>query len=115
MDSTIWTELFPEFGVPYRNAISTINKMIEFGYEVIIWTSRSGDNLRKCIYNLIDEHGLNPNVKVNDHSNHCLGIYDAQSQKIAASIYIDDKAYGAPENFEDEWLNIYSKFIGEDV
>ena len=55
--------------------------MIEFGYEVIIWTSRSGDNLRKCIHNLIDEHGLNPNIKVNNHSNHCLGIYDAQSQK----------------------------------
>lgn len=110
LDSTIWTEDFPNLGVPYPDAIETINDMIKAGFEIVIWTSRDIENANKSIYHLIDEYGLNPNVKINVHSNIFLGIYDKRSVKIAADIYIDDKAYGAPKSFEHEWKNIRKRF-----
>lgn len=111
MDSTIWTENFPEVGVPYKDSIETINDMVKVGYEVIIWTSRGGDNLEKCkeeLYRL----GLNKEIKFNEHAKYFTDRYPVHSPKIAASIYIDDKGYGAPKSFVNYWSILHGEFLG---
>lgn len=112
LDSTIWTEDYPYFGEPFSGAISTINEMFKMGYDVIIWTSRGGGNLDTCIDHLREVHDLNSEIKFNAHSKIFTDKYPSSSPKIGASIYIDDKAYGAPESFENEWSTLAKKFLG---
>lgn len=72
LDDTIWsshnpdgTHIFPNAGMPYKNAIKTINNMICAGYEVIIWTARdSAEQATACKKRLL-EAGINPNFKWN--------------------------------------------------
>jgi len=112
LDGTIWNEDYPNTGTPYFYAIETVNKMIELGYEVIIFTARDSENLKSCKLALIDEFGLNPNVKFNEHSNYYTSIYPISSPKINASVYLEDKSFNAP-NYKTEWPNIYNKFCKE--
>ena len=91
LDGTIWKEEYPDCSVPFDGAIECINDMIRSGYEVIIWTARGGDNLNIVKRVLIDEYGLNPNVKFNEHSNWFTSIYPIGSPKVNASVYFDDK------------------------
>ena len=79
LDGTIWKEEYPDCSVPFDGAIECINDMIRSGYEVIIWTARGGDNLNTVKRALIDEYGLNPNVKFNEHSNWFTSIYPIAS------------------------------------
>lgn len=109
LDSTIWTEDYPHFGVPYPNAIESVNELVGRGYEVIIWTSRGGDNLQACKAHLIHVLSLNPAIKFNEHSNYYTTKYPIQSPKIAASLYIDDKSLNAPD-FSQNWHKILELF-----
>jgi hypothetical protein len=109
LDGTIWDEDYPNTAIPYFKSIETINKMVEIGYEVIIFTARGEENLKACKWFLIDEIGLNPNVKFNQHSNYYTSLYPISSPKINASVYFEDKAFNAP-NYKTEWPNIYNKF-----
>lgn len=116
MDNTIWTEDFPNVGVPFPHAIQTVNKMLEVGYEVILWTARGGDNLEDCVGELT-RLGLNtthPNFTVNDHAKYNTDRYPVQSPKSNAHIYLDDKAYGAPD-YSRHWHILYQEFIGEEI
>lgn len=122
LDDTIWTatregnHIFPGAGVPFKNAIKTINKMIATGYEVIIWTARDSENQAKECKKALLDAGINPNFKWNYYSNHANSEYvinKASSRKIDANIFFDDRAYGAPIYSEETWANIYDEFFGE--
>lgn len=114
LDSTIWDVEHPTFGTPFPNAIKTINHMIDAGYEVIIWSSRGGENLSYAIRTLEQLHGLKPGIKFNAHSNYFLSRYPVQSPKVGAHVYIDDKAYGSPffGDKEPNWFEIEKHFLG---
>lgn len=112
LDNTIWTENYPDVGDPFPNAIETINDLISEGYEVIIWTARSWDNLRTCKLQLIDKYQLNPNVKFNAHSNYFTSLYEVSSPKVNASVYLDDRAIFAPD-YKTEWSNIRKLFLDD--
>lgn len=105
LDNTIWTEEFPNMGIPFPNAIETINEFIENKIEVVIWSARHYENIKECVYYLIDVYDLNPNVKVNIHSNIFVGLYDYSSPKVSADLYLDDKALNAPD-FSKDWIKI---------
>lgn len=109
MDGTIWSEDYPHHGEVYPHAIEVINDMIDHGYEIIIWTSRGGDNLEGCRQELISK-GLNKDIEWNEHSPFYTSQFPIQSPKIAARVYIDDRSYGAPE-FKNYWLTLRDKFI----
>lgn len=116
MDSTIWTEVYPDFGEPFPHAITTVNKMLAVGYEVVLWTARGGDNLDACVAEL-GRLGLNINhamFKVNEHATHNTDRFEVQSPKVNAHLYLDDKAYGAPD-FSQHWKVLYQEFIGEEL
>lgn len=112
IDDTVFSEKsFPGVGSPFRYSIETINRMVIAGYEVIMWTSR-GDTSLEYAKKKLQEMGLNKNIKFNEHSNHFSNRYTEQGQKIAASVYIDDKAYRTASSFEKEWKNIHKSFLG---
>lgn len=112
VDDTVFSEKsFPGVGVPYAYSIETINRMAMAGYEIIMWTSRGDTSLEYAKTKLV-EMGLDKNIKFNEHSNHFSNRYREQGRKIAASIYIDDKAYRTVSSFENEWKNIHKSFLG---
>lgn len=111
MDSTIWTEDYPHFGIPYEGAIETVNDLVEAGYHVNIWTSRGGENMEACREHLVNEYGLNKDIVFNEHFEYYTDQFPIQSPKISAHIYFDDKAYLAP-NYENYWAVIRKEFLG---
>lgn len=114
MDSTIWTEDYPNVGKPFPYAIETINKMLEVGYEVVLWTARGGDNLWDCVHEL-NRLGLNTKhgmFKVNEHATYNTDRFEVQSPKVNCSVLLDDRAYGAPD-YSKHWHVLYQEFIGE--
>lgn len=116
LDSTLWTEDFPKMGVLYPHAVDTVNKMLEVGYEVILWTARGGDVLEESVANL-GENGLNihhPNFTVNVHAKYYTDKYPVQSQKVSCHVLIDNLSYNAPD-YSNYWHILYKEFIGEDI
>lgn len=113
IDDTILSEKsFPGVGAPYKNAIETINRMYESGYEVIMVTSRAGDTLKYTIRGL-QILGLNPAIRFNEQSNHYSNRRSEMGDKILASVYIDDKAYGMRvDSLKNEWGHIHRAFLG---
>lgn len=112
LDATLVEEVWPEVGEPHEGAIETVNKAIAAGYEVILWTARGGDNLKVVKRALFDWYGVNPNIKINDHSHHFTAIYDIASPKVNASVYFDDKSYLAPDySLKDTWDEI-QRYLG---
>lgn len=109
LDGTIWKDSYPKMSVPFANAIKTINRMVDTGYEVIIWTARGGRDLEKCKKYLRDL-GLNKNITFNHHAKYFTDKFPIQSPKIGASIYLDDKGYNAPD-FSKHWYVIEKEFI----
>lgn len=115
LDGTVWNDNFPDYDEPYEDAIDVINEFIDRGIEVIIWTSRDIENALKGVFMLVDKYGLNPNVKINEHANIYLGKYDKRSNKIAADVYIDDRAYGAPDFSEKgAWKKIREEILANE-
>src|SRR5574344_107191 len=113
-DGTIVKDDFPEVGKPFKHSIETINDMLKDGYEIIIWTARSGINLHNAKM-LLKKEGLNTthkNLTFNDHSRYMLSRYDSRSSKVGASVYIDDKGYGAPKSFANYWTILHGEFLG---
>lgn len=110
-DNTITKEdCYPELGTPKPYAIATINKMIDQGYEIAIWTSRGSEENNPLIMKQLSEWGLNTDkVIINEHFPYFLGAYDSRSPKIYADVYIDDKAYGITEI---DWKEISNSFLG---
>ena len=113
IDDTILSEKsFPGVGNPYKYAIETINRMYESGYEVIMVTSRTGDTLKYTIRGL-QILGLNPAIRFNEQSNHYSNRTSEMGDKILASVYIDDKAYGMRvDSLKNEWGHIHRAFLG---
>lgn len=109
LDGTIWPDCFPGVDTAYKQAIETINKMQECGYEVVIWTSRGGDNLDECRKALIKQ-GLSETIRFNEHATYFTDQYPVISPKIGAHVYLDDKAYGSPD-YENYWPTIAKKFL----
>lgn len=107
-DGTLVKDQFPNLGQPFIEGINTVNAMIEVGYEIVIWTARQ--ELVPVMEHL-KNHGLNiDKVKINAHADYMLNRYESQGIKIGASIYIDDRGYGAPIFNDSEWLKIKNEF-----
>lgn len=100
-DDTIVYANYPEVGIIKPFAALVINQLYSEGHTIIINTCRSGEHqkmaeeyLQKCG---VMFHHINENHPEN------IAMYDSDSRKIFADVYIDDKQLGGlPEN----WLDI---------
>ena len=103
-DETIVRGKYPAIDGLMPYAKETINALKQQGHYIIINTCRSGDELLKAI-NYLLEHGIAFD-RVNDNHPEQTRLYNNNSRKIYAHVYIDDKnLHGFPG-----W-----KVVGEEV
>lgn len=90
-DGTIVKDEYPKIGPPQLFAFSTLQKMQEKGYRLILWTLRDGKKLDEavafCKKNGVEFYAVNKNYPeeiVNGNS----------IRKVAADLFIDDRNIG---------------------
>jgi hydroxymethylpyrimidine pyrophosphatase-like HAD family hydrolase len=91
-DGTICRGKFPAIDGQQPYAADTVNSLYDAGHYIIINTCRSGEQLLEAINWM-----LNQGIKfhrVNDNHPEQTALYNNNSRKIYAHLYIDDKNLG---------------------
>lgn len=100
-DGTLCEEAYPEIGAPKWKVINKINKLKEEGNEIVLWTCRGGDDLRRAL-EWCAHYGLHFDA-VNEPSPHQLSFWKGdRSAKIFANTYIDDRAVHVDDFVKEE-------------
>lgn len=89
-DGVVVTNAWPELGVPITKNVEAIKKEIRRGAQVILWTCRTGDQLRYAVITCVCL-GIRLTA-VNKNLPRILRKYSGDSRKILADEYWDDKA-----------------------
>lgn len=97
-DGTICRSEFPTIKgqMPYVQA--AMHKLHEAGHYMIIWTCREGNDLVNAI-NWLKDNDI-PFDRINDNHESNIKMYNNNSRKISADVYIDDKNLGGFPGWE---------------
>lgn len=91
-DGILCEDKFPEIGKPNYDTITAVRQMIDNGHEVILWTTRNGNELTAAV-NWCEDRGLHfcaINAPAPSNEKEYADKYPVQSRKIYADVYIDD-------------------------
>lgn len=91
-DGVLCRNEFPQIGKPNYEVISLVRQMIDIGNEVILWTTRNGDELEQAVA-WCEDYGLHfcaVNAPAPSNEEEYRDKYPVQSRKVYADIYIDD-------------------------
>lgn len=113
-DGTCVTHEYPNIGKDI-GAEPVLTKLVENGHQLILWTMRSGDQLRHAVDWFVERyiplHGINTNPTQKTWTD---------SPKAYAQLYIDDAALGCPLKFNElskrpyvDWEKIYKLLEGD--
>ncbi len=100
-DGTIVEHKYPRIGKTKLFAFETLKQLQKQGHQLILWTYRAGEELKKavefCKKNGIEFYAVNKNYKEE--------IFDENniSRKIYADIYIDDRNIGGFLGWSKIW------------
>jgi predicted mannosyl-3-phosphoglycerate phosphatase (HAD superfamily) len=108
-DGTIVEEMFPEIGDIKPHAVRVIKRIKESGRRIAIWTSRD-ESFYERVKDCLKVNGI-PYDAFNEPFPEMKKQYKADSPKIYASLYIDDRAYGIKERNID-WLEVERYIFG---
>lgn len=91
-DGILCKDDFPLIGPPNYEVITLVRKLIEDGHEVVLWTTRNGEELTAAVdwcakYGL---HFCNVNGPAPSNEAEYKDKYPTQSRKVYADVYIDD-------------------------
>lgn len=89
VDGTVLSDRYPSIGILRNHAKKFINKWYAQGHKIIINTCRSGE-AGAIIKQLLIDNGIKFHY-FNEHDPKDVEIYDVESRKISADVYIDDK------------------------
>lgn len=110
-DGILCENKFPEIGAPNYEVISLVQQLIDKGHEVILWTTRNGEELVAAVdwcgkYGL---HFANVNGPATSNREEYRDRYPTESRKIYADVYIDDHnlEYVAETHDAKMWLINY--------
>lgn len=108
-DGTIVTHAFPRIGKEIPFAVDTLKTFVAEGHRVILWTSRSGDNLKAAV-DWCAERGLVFYAVNSNYPDYSIVPMEKRrgSPKVVADVYIDDRNLGGLP----EWGVIYSMVTG---
>ena len=98
-DGTIVTDAYPKMGKPRTRTINYIKNMKEEGCKIILWTCRSDEQLDEAL-EFCKEVGIEFDA-VNDNLAEIKELYENNSRKIYADIYIDDTSFTPVEVYEE--------------
>lgn len=91
-DGVLCDNEFPKIGAPRYKTIMVIRELIDLGHEVILWTSRAGEELTAAI-DWCGDRGLHF-AAINDNAPSNKAQYESKypqgTRKVYADIYIDD-------------------------
>ena len=99
-DNTIVEPLYPEIGVLKANCKRIINKWHESGHKIIINTCRAGKYHGDCD-KFLSQNGISFDY-INCNLPEMIIFYKADTRKISADVYIDDRNIGGIP----DWLGI---------
>jgi hypothetical protein len=100
-DDTIVVADYPNIGTIKRFAKEVINSLYDEGHTIIINTCRSGKHEADAALYLTQCGVMYHHINENHPEN--IAIYDSDSRKIYADIYVDDKQLGG---LPESWLTI---------
>ena len=91
-DGILCQNRFPEIGPPNYEVISLVRELMDRGHEVVLWTTRNGDELKEAVEWCEDRelHFCAVNFPAPSNAAEYADKYPVQSRKIYADIYIDD-------------------------
>lgn len=95
-DGVLCKDRFPDIGEPYYQVISLIRECIDRGHEVVLWTTRNGEELEKAVA-WCEDRGLHfcaVNAPAPSNEKKYRDKYPTQSRKIYADVYVDDHNLG---------------------
>ena len=99
-DGTIVENAYPGIGRLKPNAVAVINRLKEEGHQIIINTCRSGI-FEGNAYSFLNAVGIEYDY-INSNLPDRIEYYKADTRKISADLYIDDKdLFELPEDWED--------------
>lgn len=91
-DGVLCENQFPEIGKPNYEVVSLVREMMDAGHEVVLWTSRNGQELKNAV-KWCDDRGLHfcaVNEPAPSNAEAYDGMYEVPTRKIYADVYIDD-------------------------
>lgn len=91
-DGILCKNEFPKIGAPNYQVVSLVRQLIDKGHEVILWTTRNGEELVEAVKwcEDIGLHFCNVNGPAHSNKEEYKDVYPIPSRKIYADIYIDD-------------------------
>lgn len=98
-DGVLCQNKFPKIGAPNKAMLKYLYGMQLDGHKIILWTCRSGQNLNDAV-DWCEKYGLKFDA-VNDNLPENISMYNNNSRKVYANVYIDDQ--NAPERFMNQF------------
>lgn len=109
-DGTIVENTYPEIGKLIPFALESLRKLQDQGDIVILWTCRTGEELKAAL-EFLKVNNFIPDI-INDHSQQMKELYpDSKPKKIYADIYIDDHDvffYNNLDKMKNFWVGFYN-------
>jgi hypothetical protein len=102
---------YPEIGEPKPNAINVLQRIVNDGGKVAIWTCRGGKKQEQGIVDKLHELGFTEFI-INKQFPDVLDEFEEHSPKIFADLYIDDRALFAQK--EIDWYEVERILFPED-
>jgi len=93
-DGTIAETNFPDIIKPISGAIKTITDLYNSGHTLILWTCREGESLAQANSWLRDMVIADCFSEINTHTRAQIEEWGTNPRKVAADVYIDDRACG---------------------
>lgn len=91
-DGVLCQNEFPRIGPPNYEVISLVRQLLDEKHEVVLWTSRNGQELEDAVL-WCEDRGLNfcaVNEPAPSNAAEYKDKYPTQSRKVYADVYIDD-------------------------
>lgn len=91
-DGVLCENQFPEIGPPRYDVIAAIRELMVRGHEIVLWTSRNGQELENAV-KWCNDRGLHfcaVNEPAPSNARAYEGVYKVPTRKIYADVYIDD-------------------------
>jgi hypothetical protein len=102
---------YPNVGEPKPNAIKVMQRIVDEGGEVAIWTCRGGRQQEQAITDKLHKLGFT-NFIINEKFPEILELFEEHSPKIFADVYIDDRGLFAPK--EIDWYEVEKMLFPEE-
>lgn len=95
-DGVLCENDFPNIGKPNYDMISLVRQLMDAGHEVVLWTTRNGEELKKAVEWCTDYglHFCSINEPAPSNEAEYKDKYPTQSRKIYADVYVDDHSIG---------------------